>query len=318
MVRLGRVMPLWAVILLLAALTEAAQAQDKAPVRPRAAQPDERSARVDEALRLSHLKAYLATIRARLLGYLDPEQTNSEIRQRIAGSLKTAYSPEAYLSAIKLALLDSFDAEALTRVTAWYRSPAGRKLVRSDEAAQEVGQAAARRTYFAALEDKQPSDYRLVLIFSIDEASHDSAGMVSALKASIEGWKLGIERLGGERERSEIPHIEAALRKNGAEPPDDVADDVLRERMYTYRDATDADLRRYAEFLESDAGKWFIGTAFKAHGAYFDKVVDQIAEDLVNTVTRNQAPRPSPPSAKPLQRGAPTPPTTAPSLPARK
>lgn len=318
MVRGGRVMPLWAVVLLLAALTEAAQAQDKAPVRPRAAPPDERSVRVDEALRLSHLKAHLAAIRARLLGYLDPEQTNSETRQGIAGSLKTAYSPEAYLSAIKLALVDSFDADALTRVTAWYRSPAGRKLVRIDEAAQEAGQAAARRKYFAALEDKQPSDYRLVLIFSIDEASHNSAGMVSALKASIDGWSLGMEQLRGERERPDLRPLEAALRRNRTELPDDVADDVLRERMYTYRDATDADLRGYAEFLESDAGKWFIATAFKAHRAYFEKAVDQIAEDLVNTVTRKQAPRPPPPGTKPLQRGAPTPPTTTPSLPARK
>lgn len=318
MVRCGRVMPVWMVVVLLAAFTQAAQAQDNAPARPGATSYDERSMRVGEALRLSHLTACLAAIRARLLGYLDADQATHETRQWVAGSLKTAYSPDEYLSTIKLALLVGFDADALTRVTAWYRSPVGRKLVRLDEAAQVPGGAAARRKYFAALEDKQPSDYRLVLIFSIDEASRASAGTVGALKASIDGWILGIEQLGGEGERPEIRQIEAALRKSRAELRDDVADDVLRELLYTYRDATDADLRGYAEFLESAAGKWFIGTAFKAHRAYFEKATDQIAQDFVNVVTRKQAPRPPPPSPKPLQRGAPAPSTTAPSLPARK
>jgi hypothetical protein len=157
-----------------------------------------------------------------------------------------------------------------------------------------------------------------VLIFSIDEASHVSAGTGSALKASVNGWNLGIEQLASERERQEIRQIEAALRKYRAEFRDDVADDVLRELMYTYRDATDADLRAYAEFLESDAGKWFIGTAFKTHQAFFEKAAEQVAEDFVNTVTRKRSTRAPQPSTKPLQRDARTPPTTTPSLPARK
>ena len=254
---------------------------------------------MNEALGLSDLKADLAAIRTRLLGYLDANQTSYETKQWIADSLMTVYSPAVYLKVIKQGLLDNYDADAMTRVLVWYRSPQGRKITRLAAAAQEPGQGAARNRYLAGLEDRQPSDYRLVLIFSIDEASHASAGTASALKASFKGWNLGIEQLAGGRERQEIRQIETAFRKYRAEFRDDVADDVLLELMYTYRDATDADLRAYAEFLESDAGKWFIGTAFKTHEAFFEKAAEQVADDFVNTVTR--APQPS---TKPLERGA--------------
>jgi len=314
--RLGRRAPLWTAVLLTAALTGPASAQDRAPGRMNADSPDERRVRVEEALRLSDLKADLAAIRTRLLGYLDADQP--ETRQRIVGSLKTVYAPAGYLMMTTQALLDHYDADALTHVLAWYRSPVGRKITRLEAAAQAPGQRAAQTRYWAGLEERRPSDYRLVLIFSIDEAAHTSAATAGALKASMEGWTLGIEQLAGERETQEIRQIETALGKYRAKSPDDVADDVLRELMYIYRGATDADLRAYAEFLESDAGKWFTGTAFKTHQAFFNTAPDHIAADFINTATGNQTLRPPQRSPKALERDARTPRPTAPSLPARK
>ena len=78
MVRVGRRLPVWSVVLLLAGVTASAPAQDKAPGRMNAAPPDERRARVEEALRLSGLTADLAAIRTRLFGYLDTDQTGDE------------------------------------------------------------------------------------------------------------------------------------------------------------------------------------------------------------------------------------------------
>src|SRR3979411_767845 len=88
---------------------------------------DERSLRVNEALRLCDLKADLAAVRTRLLGYLDANQTSHETKQWIAGSLKTVYSPAVYVKVIKQGLVDNYDADAMTRVLGWYRSPQGRK-----------------------------------------------------------------------------------------------------------------------------------------------------------------------------------------------
>jgi hypothetical protein len=78
----------------------------------------------------------------------------------------------------------------------------------------------------------------------------------------MDGWSLGIEQLAITDEGPEIREIEAALRNYRAELWDDVADDVLRALLYAYREAGHGDLRAYAEFLESEAGRWFLGPVF--------------------------------------------------------
>ena len=76
--------------------------------------------------------------------------------------------------------------------------------------------------------------------------------------------------------------------------------------MYAYREVIDADRRAYAESLESDVGRWFIGTAARAHQTYFEGAVEQIAQDFVDPVTHRPALRPpraqDPASAAPLRR----------------
>ena len=133
----------------------------------------------------------------------------------------------------------------------------------------------------------------------------------------MHGWSLGIEQLAIVDERPEIRRIEAALRKYRAELRDDVADDVLRELLYAYREAGNGDLRAYAEFLESEAGRWFLGTVFKAHQACFASAAEEVAADLVDAASRKKTVRPPmPPPRRSERTGAPA--VTGPSLPARR
>ena len=325
MKRLARFATFPLAALLLAGAVLPAQAQDKGRARPKPAPVDEKSARVDEALRLSNLKDHLAAIRTRLQAFLEASSTGYDTKQWVTGSFKTAYAPEVYTKPIKQALLDNYDADAMTRVLVWYRSPTARKISRLEGAAQVPNQGAARKNYLATLEAKPPSEDRLVLVFRIDEGSRASDSTAAALKASINGWNLGIQQVVSDPERQRIVQIEAVLTKYRAEFRDVIADDVLSELMYTYREATDVELRAYAEFLESDAGKWFFGTTFKAQEAFFEKATDQVAEDFVNTVLQKQTTRPprpattpvdGPPSARASQPAAPAKPAPVPPAPA--
>ena len=299
MSRLARVASLSLAVCLLAGAALPARAQDKSRSRPTPAPVDDRSVRVDEALRLSNLRDHLSAIRTRLQAFLDASSTGYDTKQWVTGSFKTAYAPEAYTKPIRQALLDNYDADAMARVLLWYRSPPGRKISRLEAAARVPNQGAARKTYLAALENKQPSEDRLVLVFRIDEGSRASDSTAAALRASINGWNLGIQQVVADPERQRIVQLEAVLTKYRAEFRDMIADEVLSELMYTYREATDADLRAYAEFLESDAGKWFFRTTFKAQETFFEKATDQVAEDFVNTVLQKQTTRPPVISGKP-------------------
>jgi hypothetical protein len=281
---------------LLAGTTLPVDAQDKAPARAKAAPVDEKSAAIDESLRLSGMRNHLAALRERLARVLENDyRADFDVRRWITRSLSSSFAPENYARPIRQALLDDYNADAMARVLAWYRSGTARKIVRLEQAGAEPGQGPARRAYLATLEDKQPSENRLVLIFRIDEGLHASEGASAAVRAVATGWNRGIEQMMDERERTEVKQLETALTIYRAQIRDEVSEDILREMMYTYRGATDSELGAYAEFLESDAGRWFFGTIDKGYRAFLEKAVDKVAEEYVNTVITKRTT--SPPSA---------------------
>lgn len=180
-----------------AGTTASAQAQDKGRGRDKAspAPPDDKGARVDEAMRVSGIRSHLALVRIRMKQILDEDAgVEYDARRWLAQTLDVAFSPEAFAQPIRQALLDGYDGDSLSRVLVWYRSALGRKIARLEQAATEPGIAQARKVYLASLENKQPSDYRLVLIFSLDEASRASEGTFDAEKAAVNGWNRGSSR----------------------------------------------------------------------------------------------------------------------------
>jgi len=258
MSRFARVAVLSLAGLLLAGATLPAGAQNKSRARAKAA-PDERAAGIDEALRVSGLRNHLTRVRLRLKQTIDDNNPNldADVRRWLWRTLDLAFSPDAYAKPVKQALFDNYDADFLTRVLVWYNFPAGRKMVRLEQSGAEPGQSQARNRYLATLENRQPSEERLVAIFRIDEASRASEGTFGAIRAVVIGWNRGIEQVMSEQAQQRAAQGEIARDVFRAQMRDTVSEEVLRELMYTYRGASDAELRAYAEFLESDAGKWF-------------------------------------------------------------
>ena len=308
--------------MLLAGWTLSAAAQQGSRARGRSAPVDEKSAAVDEALRLSGLRNQPAEARIWMRQLLDgTPNLDPEARNWLWQTLASPLSPEAYTKAVRQALLDDYHADALARVLGWYRSPPGRKMARLEQAGVEPGQGQARKAYLATLEGKPPSEQRLVAVFRIDEASRRSEGTFEAVKSVGGGWSRGIEDAVSDQARQRAVEAEIARDSFRAQTRDMVGEDVLKDMLYAYRDATDAELGAYAEFLESDAGRWFFNTAYKAQQTFLDKAASAIAEDSAAAMEGKGAGRgPSAPAAgKPLQ--APSrvlPPRPAPTLPAPK
>jgi hypothetical protein len=96
-----------------------------------------------------------------------------------------------------------------------------------------------------------------------------------------------------------VAQTQVALDVFRAQIRDMVTDDVLREMLYTYREASDVELRAYVEFLESDAGKWFFKTVYQGQQAVVEKSVDKVADDFVATVLTKKITRPP---AQPTRR----------------
>jgi hypothetical protein len=292
--------------LLLADATLPARAQDKSRPHTKAAPVDEKSAAIDESLRLSGVRNHLAALRERLTRALEGDyRADFDVRRWATRMLASSFSAESYNKSIRQALLDYYNADIMTRVVTWYRSGTGRKMVRLEQSGAEPGQGGARRNYLATLENKQPSEKRLVLIFRIDESLRASEDAFATIKAVATGWSRAVEELQGEGDRTEVGQLETALTIYRAQARDQVSEDVLREMMYTYREATDAELAAYAEFLDSDAGQWFFGTVDKGFRGFLDKAADRMAQDYVNSVITK---RTTSPSSASVPQSAPAPP----------
>lgn len=288
--RLAQVAAVSLVAALLAANAEPALAQDKGRARTKAAPVDERTAGIDEVMRLSGLRNHFAAVRQRLRQTLEDASADLtyDARRWLWKSLDTSFSPQAYTNSVKQALLDNYDADALAGVLFWYRSAPGKTLVRLEQGGAEPGQSEARKRYLATLEAKQPSETRLVLIFRIDEASRASEKTLAAMRAVVAGWSRGIDEVVAEREPERAARGVVARDTFRAQARDAVSEDVLREMLYTYRDAGDAELRAYAGFLESDAGKWLFKTVNKGDEIFLEQVVSKIAEEYVATIYGKQ------------------------------
>jgi hypothetical protein len=293
--------------LLLTGAALPARAQDKGRPHPKTAAPvDEKSAAIDESLRLSGVRNHVAALRERLTRALENDyRADFDVRRWATRMLASSFSAESYNNSIRQALLDNYNADIMARVLTWYRSGTGRKMVRLEQSGAEPGQSAARRTYLATLENKQPSEKRLVLIFRIDESLRAAEDAFATIKAVATGWNRAVEDLQGERDRTEVIQLETALAIYRAQARDEVGEDVLREMMYTYRDATDAELAAYAEFLDSDAGQWFFGTVDKGFRVFLDKAADRMAQDYVNSVITKKPTGPSSASGSPAAPTAP-------------
>jgi uncharacterized protein DUF2059 len=304
MTRLRLGVPLWTIALLLAGVIGVTHAEDKGRARAKPAPRDDKTLRVDEALRLSNMSVQLGAVRFRLKKVIDDDsQVDYDVRRWVGGMLDTSFSPAAYARPVRQALLDTYDADAMARVLTWYRTPTARKIVRLEQSLGDATQAAAQKAYLATLEDKQPSQERLVLVFRIDEGTSASEETMAALKTAANGWNLGIQRVMSERGQARAQQIERVLALYRAQIRDVLSEDVLRDMMYVYRDATDAELRAYAEFLESDAGKWFFATIFKGHEAFLERATERVAEDYANSIEQKQTTRP--PSKTPDTEAAP-------------
>ena len=299
MSRLARVASLSLAACLLAGAVLPARAQDKSRARPRpapsAVPKDEKSAGIDEAIRISGIRTHLMFVRSHMKQILDEDlRLDFDSRRWLSQTIDSAFSPEVYVKPIRQALLDNYNADALARVLIWYRSPTGKKMVRLEQSGAAPGQIQARTRYLATLENKQPSEDRLVLIFRIDDASRRSEATFAADKALTNGWNLGIQQVLSDTEQREVVQTRLALDLFRAQLRDVVSEEILRDMMYVYRDATDAELRAYAEFLESDAGAWFFNTVYTGQQAVLEKAADKVAEEFVRSVQQRQSTRPPP------------------------
>jgi len=121
-------------------MTDRAQAQEKGRGRDKGSLslPDDKGARVDEAMRISGIRSHLAFVRIRMKQILEEDaRVDYDARRWLAQTLDAAFSPEAFARPIRQALLDGYDIE-LRAYVEFLESDAGKWFFKTVDQGQQA------------------------------------------------------------------------------------------------------------------------------------------------------------------------------------
>ncbi|WP_097459215.1 DUF2059 domain-containing protein [Mangrovitalea sediminis] len=184
-----------------------------------------------------------------------------QIAQLLGGALAQAYDPSILSTRVSRQLDQSMTDTALRRVDQWYRSSLGRKVVRLEVAASNAALKGAVLDQAGALAERFRGSARAELFQRYDHALKATQRIVdtsidaqTALATLVPGQD---KRQLHQRLTSQRPVLLAEVRRQ-----------VYEGYLYTYRDLTIAELRRYIGFLESaDTRRYTDIVAKVAHDA---------------------------------------------------
>lgn len=181
--------------------------------------------------------------------------TSRSLRREIRQSFVDALTPEHLQSDIRSRLLKSLHPEATLAAMSWLRSDVGKKITTAEVSASSAENRVQFATFFLQLQLERPAPERLQLIRRIEEIAQGSQMATEAWEAIVAAVARTLE--------SEYRTTNPQNKKNLEEYLASVRGSVkgmfeqgrLFQGLFTYRTLTDEELKAYAEFLETPAGR---------------------------------------------------------------
>lgn len=187
----------------------------------------------------------------------DPEGTAllADSVQTLRESANTIFAPGQLTPIIRQVLERRMSADQASEVVDWLESPLGARLTELENAATSPEFPQQLEAYLATFPDNQPTTDRIELLRKMDQAANiTESGIEVVLHMQLALVVAVVETL-PEQQRPSVPEI---LRQLESERP--YIEQMLKQMsfyslLYTYREVSDADVRRYIQFLESRTGK---------------------------------------------------------------
>ncbi len=173
------------------------------------------------------------------------------------GAVVRAFGADTLVRRVHDALLRRMDRATAGPALAWLRSPLSQRIVALEAALMTTdrGQAIA---FIDALPSAPPAAARVALLHRIERAAdvaRNSLALRNAVGTTVQR-SLGAAVRGAAQASEPIPF----------RPPigEDAQRGVMLSMLLAYRELSDADLGRYASFLESPGGRWLTRVTHQA------------------------------------------------------
>lgn len=211
---------------------------------------------------------------------------------------------------VRRALVQAFDANQIERrvtakvskdlsketagkIVAWLQTDLGRKISALEErgwvsSVKQIEQVVAQleKIDLDKLERNSPQAARLKLVRRLDYSTNATETLVDLSEASAFGVATVLDasrpvdqRLGIDRLRVQIDQARPKLRSQSQRI-------TVATFLLTYQTLTDAEMERYAEFLESDSGREYLATAHDALKDALYEASETMNRNLSTLLTR--------------------------------
>ena len=227
------------------------------PAAPAAAQapvPQTADAAIAEVIARSGLDGFAKNYRSGVLQSIDASaQAGGKLDPADAQALRDA--AERVLADDKIndllagQLKRSYDATQFGRFIELLRQPINEKMTKLEA---QAPQAEAVKQYLEGLKAKPPTQERRDLIQRVDLASGVSEWAADMSVVSVRSVAEGALAASGKSSKETLAKVErdmVQLRRQ-------MQVQVQNLLFYTYREASDAELKQYAQLLESETGRW--------------------------------------------------------------
>jgi hypothetical protein len=218
---------------------------------------------VDELIDRSGLKQqiprlpteYMALVDQVLAGLDRRNPMPKSVRQELRQSFVDALSSDRFEPQIRSRLLDTISQDTSIATVNWLRSDLGKKITAAEVNVGSPERSVQLATFMLRLQLERPTPERLQLVRRIQEITQGSEmatnaweAIIGAFARALEGGLRGNKFQANEKLEQFMASIRGSMKGMFEQGQ-------IFEALFTYQTVTDEELKQYAEFLETPAGR---------------------------------------------------------------
>jgi hypothetical protein len=244
------------------------------------------AATADEVLELSGVKPQLAAAPVKLAPEFRPRRgrLNAEDATALEQILARHFDSARLYAQVRTEFRKRADARKLGEVAEWLRSPLGQKITELEVTAGLEKDAAHRMLAYAPGGRGGPPATRVALIERIDWVAGVTDGSLESMLAVARAMALAVNRALPPDERQTSAQIERQIQQLRGQARAKLAQATVMFMLYQYRSLGEDELQQYADFLASDAGRWYSATMSKAMNRTVALAAQRAAGDVIRAI----------------------------------
>ena len=256
------------------------------PAAPATREPAARIAvTADDVLEMSGVKPQLALAPVKIAAEFKPRRSlNAEDAAALEQILARNFAADRLYDQIRSEFKRRVDGKKLPEVALWMRSPLGQKIIALEVAAGVEADATQRMIAFAPGGRGGPSAARVALMERIDWTAGITDGALESTLAVARAMAMAINRALPPDERQTTAQIERQMQQLRGQSRAKLAQTTITYMLYQYHSLDDDELQQYADFLASDAGRWYTATMSKAMNRTVASAAQRAAAEVIRTI----------------------------------